>query len=264
MTQLKSDRRPRYQPALTRFARILLTLGTGESPWLIVAFVLGVVAVGVLSNFVFSVTFDPATFVMDRTARTLIVVGAFVLLAYAAYCYDLRQAWRTRKITATFDERRRAKPHAGLIWLLSPRDIEAPLFAIRYHHVEGSAVLQHCWVLISPGATAAYDRLAARVEEVGYKVELHPVALSGETIEATYQAIDHIYGAEAERAGLQADQIIADLTGGLKTMTAGMVMACLPHGRQLEYIESDRDAQGEVIKDSQRAIKVGVDFALRR
>jgi len=240
-------------------------MGTGESPWLIVAFVLGVIALGIFSNFVFSVTFDLTTFVIDKILRTLGVVGAFVLLAYAAYRYDLRQAWRTRKMT--INERNLAEPHAGLIWLLSPGNLELPLFAIRYHHVEGGEggeALRHCWVLVSPGTSAVYDRLAARVEELGYGVELHPLPLSGETIEATYQAIDHVYSAEAEQAGLRSDQIIADLTGGLKTMTAGMVMACLPYSRQLEYIKSNRDAEGQVIKDSQRAIKVGVDFALRR
>ena len=263
MTELKSDRQSGYQPKMTRFAQILLTMGTGESPWLIVAFILGIIAVGVLSNFVFSVTFDLTTFVLDKILRTLGVIGACVLLAYLAYRYDLHQAWQVQKFTATFDEHL-AKPHAGLIWLLSPGNIELPLFAIRYHHVAGGAVLQHCWILVSPSAIAIYDRLAARVEELGYAVELHLVALSGETIETTYQAIDRVYSTEATQVGLPADQIIADFTGGLKTMTAGMVMACLPHGRQLEYIESDRDAEGQVIKGSQRAIKVGVDFALRR
>jgi len=33
--------RPMPRPPLTQFARILLTLGSGESPWLIVAFILG-------------------------------------------------------------------------------------------------------------------------------------------------------------------------------------------------------------------------------
>jgi hypothetical protein len=256
MTQLN-------RPALKPFLWRLLTLGTGESPWLIVAFVLGVVAVGVLSNFIFSVAFDLTAFVPDKILRTLGVIGACVLLAYAAYRYDLRQAWRIQKITETPDEHNRAQPHVGLILLLSLGGIDLPLFAIRWHHVEGGA-LRHCWVLISPDADAAYERLAARVAEVGYEVELHPVKLLGKTIEATYQAIDKIYNTEAAQAGMHADQLIADLTGGLKTMTAGMVMACLPHGRQLEYIESDRDAKGDVIKDSQRAIKVGVDWSSSR
>ena len=41
--------------SLTHFGRILLTMGSGKSLWLIVTFLLGAVALGVFSNFIFSI-----------------------------------------------------------------------------------------------------------------------------------------------------------------------------------------------------------------
>ena len=44
----------------------------------------------------------------------------------------------------------------------------------------------------------------------------------------------------------------------------GQVLACLPYGRLLEYTESERDQDGNVIDGTQRVIQVGVDFNLSR
>ncbi len=46
-------------------------------------------------------------------------------------------------------------------------------------------------------------------------------------------------------------------------MTAGMVLACLPHGYALEYVESDRDEAGQIIEGSRRVVRVEMAFALR-
>jgi hypothetical protein len=250
---------------LTRFARILLTMGSGESPWLIVTFFLGVIALGVLSNLVFSVAFAPGDLPPDSVLRTLIVIAVCVGLAYLAYRYDLYAAWHTRRFSASFDESQLAAPHAGLIWLLGPGNSDLPWFAIQYHHVsEAAERLQHCWLLITPQSRDAFDGLAGLLKDRNYAVTLHPIELEAPTIEATYRAVDAIYTSAADEVGLQPDQIVADLTGGLKTMTAGMVLACLPFGRALEYIESDRGPDGQPLAGTLRPIKVGVDFALRR
>jgi hypothetical protein len=248
--------------ALTQFARILLTLGSGESPWLIVAFVLGVTALSVFSNLVFSLSANWGSLTWAAALRVLLAVMVIVGLAYGAYRYDLRSAWQPHTIQASFDEKSIAAAHAGLVWLLSPGSLELPLFALR-HHMGGmlGERLQHCWLLISPDAQDTYERLALRVQELRYEVQLHPIPLMEVNIEATYRAVESVYSIEAQEAGLKETQIIADLTGGLKPMTAGMVLACLPYGRALEYIESDRDATGHPLERSQRAIRVGVDFA---
>lgn len=264
MADVRRDQRPSSRPILTRFARILLTMGSGESVWLIVTFILGIIAVGVASNLVFSAAFAPGDLPLDNVLRTLLVIAVCVGLAYLAYRHDLYRAWHTRRFSATFDESKLAAPHAGLIWLLGPGNIDLPWLAIQYHHVTKAAEqLQHCWLLITPQSSNTFDGLAGLLKDRNYAVALHPIELEAPTIEATYRAVDAIYASAASKHGLQPDQIIADLTGGLKPMTAGMVLACLPFGRALEYIESERGPDGQPLAGTLHPIKVGVDFTLK-
>ena len=252
-----------HPPTFARFARILLTMGSGESLWLIVAFIMGVIALGVLSNFIYTLALTPADATWEGLARVTIVLASCCVLAYLAFHRDQQIAWRTRKLTAAIDESRLVEPHAGLIVLLSPGAINLPWLTIQWHYTAPpDKRLQHCWALITPDAQDAFDRLQARLQENGCLIDLHPVLLPASTIEATYHTVDNIYERARTEQHLEPYQIVADLTGGFKTMTAGMVMACLPYGRLLEYTESRRDQMGQYIEGTQRVIQVGVDFAL--
>jgi hypothetical protein len=263
MAEKTGDRRSPSRLEWTRFARILLTMGSGASPWLMGAFILGVIAVGVLSNFVFSAVYEPSAVTVEGAARVGLAVLVCVLAGYLAYRIDLSRAWQAHQWGPRYHEHR-ARPHAGLIWLLSPHDIDFPLTTILYHHeAAGGPIRQHCWVLVTSTARPAYEQLAARIDELHLEVTLHPVALEAETLEATSLAVERIYQAEAAQVGLRAEQIIADMTGGLKPMTAGLVLVCVTYGYALEYIESQHDAEGRVIKGTQVPVKVDVDLTRR-
>ncbi len=259
MSEKPTRRRLFYRPATTTFARILLTLGSGESPWLILAFVLGVAALGIFSNLMFAAAYDASSLTPDRLLRVGAVVALCVVLAYLIYRFDLWQAWRLSRLQVPLREEQKTQPHAGLIWLLSIGKGEVAKDAIDYHlKGEGGEPLQHCWLLISPAARATYERLALRLEELAYPVKLHPLYLDAATITASYQATLRVYAEEAQRAELRPDQIIADITGGSKTMTAGMVMACLPYGRPVEYIESEYGPDGKLIEGTQYVMGVSL------
>jgi hypothetical protein len=116
-------------------------------------------------------------------------------------------------------------------------------------------------MLTTPQADNTFDRLAARLREIGCPIEPKKVPLTSGTVEQAYQAVRQIYSVEAAQAGLRAEQIVADFTGGLKTLTAGMVLACLPYGWPLEYLVSDFDRDGNLILDTRRVIRVDVSFA---
>ena len=60
------------------------------------------------------------------------------------------------------------------------------------------------------------------------------------------------------------DQVIADITGGTKPLTAGMVLAALTVGGALEYVESERDAEGRPIEDTQRVVLMDTAFYVTR
>ncbi len=253
--------------ALTRFSRILLTMGSGESLWLIVTFILGAVALGVFSNFVFSLAYDAASFSWQGLLGVVLTLAVLVALAYLAYRHDIANSRKPIGVSVLMREDA-APPGTGLIWLLSLGNLDLPLFAIRYHHVRAEEPrLRHCWVLLTPEVqqAQAFDRLQARVAELGYDVRLHPVILKADTAQETLTAVDRVYtvSARAVDINLGAEQLVSDMTGGNKQMTTGLVMACLSHGWPLEYVISQRDAEGKWIDGTQQAIRVDVDVTLK-
>ena len=114
-----------HRVGITRFARILLTMGSGESAWLIVAFLLGVIALGVLSNLTYELLTSASTLSFPAVILTCIAVAALVGMAFLAYRIDLRLGWRPVRLSAAFREHR-APRYAGLVWLLSLGSLDLP------------------------------------------------------------------------------------------------------------------------------------------
>jgi hypothetical protein len=256
-----------YRVGTMRFVRILLTMGSGESSWLIVAFLLGLIALGVLSNLAYGLLADAGSLSLAAIARTLVAVAALIGVAFLAYRIDLHLGWRPVGVSAAFREHK-ASRHAGLVWLLSLGSLELPLVAIR-HHVNGDdgEALRHCWVLLTPAVRQAsvFQQFQERVEELGYDVRLHPVDLHAETAEETCQAVSQIYSKDARMSDidLRPKQIIVDITGGNKPMSVGVVMACLPNDWPLEYIVSQRNPiSGDYEAGTQEVVLLNVNFAI--
>ena len=93
---------------------------------------------------------------------------------------------------------------------------------------------------------------------------LHPCYVDDLDVEATFLAVSTIFERESVEEGLSPDRLIADITGGTKTMSAGMLLAALTTGAGLEYVESKRDSQGQPIPDTLRVVLVDTTFYLQR
>jgi len=59
----------------------------------------------------------------------------------------------------------------------------------------------------------------------------------------TFDQVNRVYRVDASRLQLAAEEIIADFTGGTKPMSVGMIMACLPVDRSLEYVAFNQPAK---------------------
>jgi hypothetical protein len=252
---------PEGEPMKRRaeFLDVLLR-GAGPSLELLGAFALGLLVVGLLGD----VTYDLLTAPADSlpiawrpTAAALILTG----LAYLLYRLDRR---RLRTVRAVVDESRLAPPHAGLIWLFGPGQFEHLIFALEHHQKDGGA---QCWLVMQEGIAPVKERfgeLSQRLAETGLTTRLHPVYVKQPDVQAAYQAVQNVFEREAAEEGLTPDQVIADITGGTKPLTAGMVLAALTAGGALEYVESERDAQGRPIEDTQRVVLMDTAFHVTR
>lgn len=125
-----------------------------------------------------------------------------------------------------------------------------------------NAAVQETFSELTKTVSATAGALAdALPKERPDATRLHPIYLDQPDVQHTYAAVYEIYTREAREVGLQPEEVIADITGGFKPMTAGMVLGTLAGGRtMLEYVESGRDAEGRPIKNTAHVVKVDVNF----
>jgi hypothetical protein len=147
---------------------------------------------------------------------------------------------RFRQRMTVVEDRAAVPGHRGAIVIASVGDgISSAGGAIR-HHREGGR-LEHCWIVSAGQESTAQARalIAALVQTEMLPDRLHLKALSAEDAdnpEAVYQCIEAIYR-EARVIGLAEDEVIGDYTGGTKSMTAGMVLACASPKRRLQFMK---------------------------
>jgi len=238
----------------------VLLRGAGPSPELLGAFALGLLVVGLLGDLTYDLLTAPADS-LSIAWRPLVAALILTGLAYLLYRQD-RQ--RGRAVRAVVDESRLAPPHTGLIWLFGPGQFEHLLFALNHHRQGGGAA--HCWLVMqnTEPVRETYNQLSQQLLEQGMPTRLHPIYIQQLDVQATYQAVRVVLEREAAEEGLRSDQVIADVTGGTKPLTAGMVLAAITIGSALEYVESDRDAEGRPIPGTLRVVLVDTTFHVTR
>lgn len=95
--------------------------------------------------------------------------------------------------------------------------------AIEYHM--GAMADLVCWLITSKAAIEVAhqvkERYAARCKVLEIEVVDNEFG-----VQDTYDCVRRIYTKEARQHKLKPTQIIADITGGTKPMTAGMLLAC--------------------------------------
>lgn len=239
----------------------VLLRGAGPSLELLGAFGMGLLVVGILSDLAYDLLTAPAT--SWRVAWRPVVATVFlIILAYLLYRRDQRR--RQGVVQAVVNESQLAPPHAGLIWLFGPGRFEHLLFALEHHQKGGGA--EHCWLVMQDVMPVrdTFGQLSQEVLERGMATRLHPVYMQRLDMQAAYQAVRLVFEREAGEEGLRSDQVIADITGGIKPLTAGMVLATLTCGGALEYVESERDADGRPIPGTLRVVLSDTTFYVTR
>lgn len=71
-----------------------------------------------------------------------------------------------------------------------------------------------------------------------------PLDDDGEVTIKTRDIVARIFK-EASELGLKEDDIVADFTGGLRSMTLGMILACLDRGRDIQFQGTHYDENGK-------------------
>jgi len=167
-----------------------------------------------------------------------VVAAALVLILIFLQWLAGRRMRRFRRIRVTTAS---VQPRRGLIVLVSvgppPTAAEEAIRA----HLER---LEYCWLIVGPGeGEGSPQENAKRIireysQYKGRQIHFKQEELNNpDNPEAVYYLVQRIY-TEARDYGLSEADLIADYTGGTKSMTAGMVLACATReDRDMQYMK---------------------------
>lgn len=210
----------------------------------------GAALLGIVSNGLYEL-------LRDRLGGPLITLTAGVLLIVIIVLVveplARVRAWIRTRLRTSAEIRGDVRRRKGLIALVSPEHAggrQAVDEALAYHCMdEGkNQVLRWCCLIAGPGAGDPAQRMVSSRE----KAERLQKELEGKGITArviwidseekggdplTTMALVERAFSEAAHAGLGPEDVIADYTGGTKTMTAGMILACARPDRKLEFMK---------------------------
>ena len=158
----------------------------------------------------------------------------------------------------------------GLITLVSSGQFVPAADAMNHHSwagVPGSKpTLTHCWLIAGPGEgeNTSPDNAARLKEEYearGVFVTIWQLQDADDVAEV-FQAVKTIYETAERQFGLTQQEIIADYTGGTKSMTLGLVLSSLNRGVDLQFMKPNaylKDGRANKEQGSQ-ARKVDIRF----
>jgi hypothetical protein len=166
--------------------------------------------------------------------------GAVAILALAtvafAHAYTVTESRRRGHELGPIADLPNPQKHRGLIFLFSR---EETLREAIQHHQPG---LKHCWLLVTPEMQGRATSTMRHFSDLSFA--LHPLSDRYDS-QACYQTVLDIYQREAPRLGIPSGQVIADITGGTKPMTMGMIVACLEGDYPIEHVPTAFDAAGQ-------------------
>jgi hypothetical protein len=209
-------------------------LEPGNAPYL---FILGSTFLAVLGEGVYGLLQDV---IGDSWISHLATIAASLLIFGSVTLWFWFRARGGDESTMVPVERR-ASGHAGLVLLVGPNPRGPEAASIAHHQDQG--VLRHCWLISSPEADERARSLAAELEQGGIDAHLVPVA-DAHKIDMAYDAVRQALE-EARRTLATDEQVIVDITGSTKVVTAGAVLACLDADATMEYMATKRDSVGK-------------------
>lgn len=167
-----------------------------------------------------------------------LLLAAAGTLVFANYYFHYQRRRLIEEGKRVFGEREGPKRREGLIVMVTLAPTARK--AIEYH----LPVLKHLWLITTPEMRKAANELRTHVERQGGHG--HVLELDQEyDANRCYALVRSVYEHGAIEAGLAPSDVIADMTGGTKPMTAGMVLACIDMNAALEHVPTKFTGAGQ-------------------
>jgi uncharacterized damage-inducible protein DinB len=136
---------------------------------------------------------------------------------------------------------------------LEESNLEPTIKAILAH----SSRLEHCWLLSTRGKDIAGSLPVARLlaeylrQKHGLSCQFHyseeeSITLDDDALvlSKTYELVRRVFLA-ADKKDLPAREMVANITTGFRSMTLGMILACLDRDHDIEFVGTHYDQKGK-------------------
>lgn len=238
-----------------RWRRLTLTdlFALFFDPKVPILFIVGSIMLAVIGNGIYDLVL--LWFGESASTITIIVLSAtLIFIAITLGFWAIVHRYQVDTDTLVPPEQE-AQPHAGLILTVGPDPRAAARSIIEWHLRE--ATLRHCWLIVTPDVQTKQHFKDLRFWLMECNVVPHTLSIADpEQVDASYTAVRQ--GIAQARKLLGDAAIIVDITGGLKPMTAGTVLACRDLGIPMQYLKARRDESGHPLPDSSRPMMVEV------
>ncbi|MDQ3693842.1 MAG: hypothetical protein M3464_09460 [Chloroflexota bacterium] len=233
-----------------------LGIGARRPIW-VIAFVFGSVAIGLVGSGLFDLIVEWR----GRSVGTLLwLTGGPLLVLTIVGSIFASFANRQRSATNPNQDDDEFPPYPVLIVFVSPGNNKSHVPAIDYHARKGS--LRECYLIHTSESIENSDEVrrdfADDVSRIVPRL-LDDSASVRSAFESVRAAIDH-----ARIDGATSDEILVDITGGTKMMTAGAVLACASGGVAIQYTEGAYDKAGVLKRERPKLRRVLLSSEIER
>jgi len=214
--------------------------------WHVVLFLVGSMALGVMGSALFGLL---TRWRGDSTTVLLLLfasagIGLFVIAVILSALIEVRRQGTELEP----NESAAFEPHRGLVVLVSPGQGRSSQRSIERHLGRaGKPGVEHCWLLYTAQSKPEADELADRFGGRGAAFTPVPVR-DFASIHSAFHAVESAIS-QAMAEGLGRDDVIVDVTGGTKMMTAGATLACADRRVAIQYMKGKYDAGGRLVPD---------------
>lgn len=192
---------------------------------------------------------------MNLEVITVIVASLAALISVLSASIAFYRS-RNSRFHIQVKEEDKPNQRSGLILLIGPLVGASPA-AVEYH----LPILKHCWLIGPSESVVTAEYLTKAYNNVAFHVERF---INPDEISSTYSVISNIFEKELLQEGIKVDDVIGDITGGLKPMAAGMAIACISYQCNMQYMKALRDQSGEIIRNATPTpVKVDASFKSR-
>lgn len=284
---------------MTKGNRFLETITDPSQDW-VRYFLVGVLGLGVLGNGVANLLLEDLAgwvaglFNWPKLLIQLLLLIAIALLIFYGIYRAIRDERLQKLLSAQVQSQTNVTPlvdtYCGLITIASKptADRRTPAEeAIHFHWKQGNGNLRYCWVICTHDVLASnLERLRAiaasaphsatpitllenpdtalrPLKDVGKVVQIQIVCIdwpSAQDPNFVKQLVDRTYQ-QAKALSIKPEDIIADYTGGIKSTSAGVILACSTPERRLQYTSGRYDSNGEL--QGSEAMQVKLSYQLK-